>query len=101
VDWETDIAGDTIRGDLDALRASGGQFNGTVQTCIEPPFPFESYFIDATVPGVGQTFYYLVRNAWTTPVCTFGSWSTGSPAEVPGVGGNRDADIALDPDSCP
>jgi hypothetical protein len=92
---------DAIRGDLDALRASGGEFDGTVQTCIMQPFPPDGSFIDATVPGAGQAFYYLVRDPWNTPVCTFGSWGTGSPAEVPGAGGDRDADIALDPDTCP
>jgi hypothetical protein len=29
------------------------------------------------------------------------SWGTGSPAEIPGAGGDRDADIPLDPDICP
>jgi hypothetical protein len=29
------------------------------------------------------------------------SWGTGSPAELPGAGGDRDADLALDPHTCP
>jgi hypothetical protein len=87
-----------IRGDLDALRASGGQFDGTVQTCVVRQWT--TTFTDETVPGVGQAFYYLVRDELTSSACTFGSWGTGSPAEVPGAGGNRDVDIPLDPDTC-
>ncbi|HEX5043626.1 MAG TPA: hypothetical protein VFV75_12010 [Candidatus Polarisedimenticolaceae bacterium] len=91
---------DAIRGDLDALRASGGQFNATVQLCLLND-TYEDSFTDAVVPDPGEGFYYLVRQVDSAPVCGFDSWRTGSPAEVPGAGGDRDADIALDPDTCP
>jgi hypothetical protein len=100
VEWDAPPVGysiDIIRGDLNALRASGGQFDGTVQTCIAESFPPENWFIDATVPEGERAFYYLVRQASTSPACTFPSWGTGSPAEVAG----RDIEIPLDPETCP
>ncbi|HEX5041329.1 MAG TPA: hypothetical protein VFV75_00380 [Candidatus Polarisedimenticolaceae bacterium] len=84
-----------IRGDLDALRASGGQFEGTVQLCLLDRY--DQRFTDATLPNPGQAFYYLVKHFDSSPVCGFDSWGTGSPAEVPG----RDTEIPLDPDTCP
>ena len=90
---------DAIRGDLAALRASGGQFAGTVQLCLLNDIDV-SAFTDGTLPNPSQGFYYLVKRAGYYP-CDFDSWGTGSSAEVPGAGGDRDADIALDPDTCP
>ena len=90
---------DAIRGDLDALRASGGQFEGTVQVCLRND-DFATELTDGTLPSSGQAFYYLVR-LQAVVICGPGSWGTGSPAEVPGAGGDRDADIALDPAACP
>ena len=45
-------------------------------------------------------FYYLLKTGFTGSHCLFYSWSTGSPAEKPGAGGNRDQDLALDPNGC-
>ncbi len=92
---------DAIRGDLDALRANKGQFNGTVQQCLLNDI-YEDSFTDGSQPNLGQGFYYLVKQVGSPrPVCGFHSWRTGAAAEVPGSGGDRDADIALDPDACP
>ncbi len=89
---------DVIRGDLDALRTDGGQFNGTVVACSTGYFT--NGFTDITVPAPGQALYYLIREA-EAGVCQIASWGTGSPQELPGAGGNRDTDIPLDPHTCP
>jgi hypothetical protein len=92
---------DVIRGDLGALRSSAGQFAGTVETCAADDQTLSS-LTDATVPGAGSGKYYLVRSAGPPPYCNAtASWKTGAAAERPGAGGDRDADIALDPDACP
>ena len=99
VDWAaTGTHFDAIRGDLGALRASGGQFDGTVQACLFNDSLYPQFF-DSTLPSTGQGFYYLVR--LQNDGCGVGLWGTGSPAEVPGAGGDRDADLALDPAACP
>jgi hypothetical protein len=99
--WDAVPYTDAIRGDLGALRASQGQFNGTVLGCMGNQIQTASgdvftRFTDADTPLPGEAFYYLVRQ--DNP-CR--SWSTLSPAEVPGAGGNRDIDLAYDPHICP
>jgi hypothetical protein len=96
----TPVRPDAIRGDLGALRASGGQFDGTVQACVIND-AFGSGFVDTTIPPAGQAFYYLAKEDSSSRPCVLQSWSTFSPAEIPGAGGNRDADIPQDPDTCP
>jgi hypothetical protein len=57
---------------------------------------------DATAPAPGGARYYLVRGAGPSPYCNATpSWKSGVAAEKPGAGGDRDADIVLDPDACP
>jgi hypothetical protein len=42
-----------------------------------------------------------VRAAGPSGYCNAGnSWKTAGVGEKPGAGGDRDADIALDPDAC-
>jgi len=90
-----------IRGDLGALRSSGGQFNGTVESCLASDQSVSSVS-DATAPGAGSAKYYLVRPAGPSAYCNAtSSWKTGVATERPGAGGDRDADLVLDPDSCP
>jgi hypothetical protein len=92
---------DVIRGDLGALRTNNGQFNGTVEACLGNDVAVSS-IADATTPAPTAGKYYLVRGAGPAPYCNAGhSWKTGAAAEKPGAGGDRDADIALDPDGCP
>jgi hypothetical protein len=44
----------------------------------------------------------LVRSAGAPPACAAGfTWSGGDAAEVAGAGGDRDADLAMDADTCP
>ncbi len=88
-----------LRGDLGALRASGGNFLGTVQTCLWT-FTFADVLVDDSIPAPGEGMYYLIRKAQTSTPCTVASWSTGSAREMPGAGGSRDLDLALDPAAC-
>jgi hypothetical protein len=97
--WEVPAPVDVLRGDLDALRASGGDFQGTVIACDANDRDFD-YTRVADEPAPGSGFYYLAREAGPTYVCGR-SWGTGSPAELPGAGGDRDADLVLDPNTCP
>ncbi|HEX5042050.1 MAG TPA: hypothetical protein VFV75_04040 [Candidatus Polarisedimenticolaceae bacterium] len=96
--WDDTRLVDVLRGDLGALRASAGQFDGTVQTCLADD-DWLFHLTDGVTPAAGTGFYYLVRLGGLAPACER-SWGTGSPAERPGTGGDRDADISLDPDSC-
>ena len=98
--WPTAQAADAIRGSLDALRAAGGQFNATVQTCLNNNTSVNTV-PDATTPGVGSGFYYLVRGAGVTFCNAGNSWKTFSAAEKPGAGGDRDADLAGAANVCP
>jgi hypothetical protein len=101
VSWTSAALVDVIRGDLIQLRTNVGQFNGTVDTCLGNNVTVSSV-ADATVPAVNGGKYYLVRGAGASAYCNAGnSWKTGVAAEKPGVGGDRDADIDLDPDACP
>jgi len=90
---------DVVRGDLGALRGSGGQFAGTVQTCLLS-HARDYRVIDTAQPAAAQAFYYLVRAGDMSPDCAR-SWGTGVPQEAPGAGGDRDADLASDPATCP
>ena len=89
---------DVIRGDLGALRSSGGQFNGTVEACLGNDLSV-STVTDATAPGPGAAKYYLVRGR--LPLCNAShSWRTGAAAENRRRR-RRDADIVLDADPVP
>jgi hypothetical protein len=102
VSWATTALVDAIRGNLSALRAATGDYNGTVQACLGNNVSVSSLPVDATNPGAGGALYYLVRPAVTTLCNETGvSYKTGHPTELPGAGGDRDADIALDPNACP
>jgi hypothetical protein len=98
VSWQPVGGVRAIRGDLGALLASGGQFNRTVDDCLRNGM--WDFFVDSDVPAPGKALYYLVKRHDSVPVCTLDSWGTGSPAEVPGAGGDRDEDIPADPDTC-
>jgi hypothetical protein len=98
--WHTTTVVDVVRGDLGTLRASGGNFEGSVETCLASRYNANA-LSDPSIPPPGENWYYLIRESNRYPGCTFHSWTTGSPAEVPGGGGTRDEDIALDMDHCP
>ena len=97
--WDVPAGVEVLRGNLDALRANGGDFQGTVIVCeVNGSSYWGAWVGDEPAPGNG--FYYLAREAGPTYRCG-PSWGTGSPAELPGAGGDRDADLALDPNQCP
>jgi hypothetical protein len=60
----------------------------------------ETYHVDYEDPAPGAAFYYIAREVGASPLCAR-SWGTGVPQELPGAGGHRDADLALDPNTCP
>ena len=99
--WDATARVDVVRGDLAALRAAAGAFGGTVTGCVAndtvsggvQDFVFPP-------PDPGSAAYYLVREVGSSPTCAR-SWGTGVPQEQPGAGGDRDADLALDPNACP
>jgi hypothetical protein len=91
---------DVVRGNLAALRAGAGQFDGTVDTCVADGL-WERTLDDAATPDAGEGFYYLLRRVGPTFLCHFHSWGTGAVREVPGAGGSRDTDLAQDLDGCP
>jgi hypothetical protein len=97
--WGSTALVDAVRGDLGLLRAGGGQFNGTVEVCFVNDANLLG-FSDWDLPPAGAGWYYLVRPGGPTPACTR-SWGTGFLAEKPGAGGDRDADLALDANTCP
>jgi hypothetical protein len=98
VAWSTTELYDAVRGDLFTLRSSSGNYNGTVTTCLGNSLTGSS-LTDATTPGPGGGFYYLLRyaNAVGCNHMPPNSYSTGHPKEVAG----RDSEINADPDSCP
>ncbi|HEX4825310.1 MAG TPA: hypothetical protein VFV19_13470 [Candidatus Polarisedimenticolaceae bacterium] len=101
VSWATTTPADAIRGDLIALRANGGNFNTTVLACIGNDVNVSS-IADATNPGVAAAFYYLVRPSVATYCNQVAlSWREGVPSELPGAGGDRDADLTGAANVCP
>ncbi len=78
---------EVIRGDLNALRSSGGDFRTTVQTCLADDTA-EATVTDATAPARGSGFYFLARRSVLDV-----TWSSLAPRESPGTGGTRDQDL--------
>jgi hypothetical protein len=98
--WESSLRVDAVYGDLAALRASGGAFQNTVHLCLADDSLTNELFLAADPPP-GDASYYLVRlGGGLIPACAQ-TWGTGVPQEHPGAGGNRDADLAADPSTCP
>ncbi|HEX4826026.1 MAG TPA: hypothetical protein VFV19_17140 [Candidatus Polarisedimenticolaceae bacterium] len=100
VSWATTAVVDAIRGNLIGLRSAGGDYNGTVLACIGDNVSASS-IAEATSPGPGAAFYYLVRPAVTTYCNETVSYREGVVSELAGAGGDRDADLSLDPNACP
>ena len=80
---------DFTRGNLNALRLSGGQFSGTAVECLANDTPAASYQ-DSLSPAVGDSFWYLVR-----PVNACSGHGTYDDNVA------RDASINLSPTACP
>ena len=98
--WGGNLTVKVIRGDLQTLRSSGGVTNVNASGCLANN-TFVSSVTDTVVPAPGTGVYYLVQTPSACNVAFSGSFGEGLPDELPGSGGNRDADIAADPDACP
>jgi hypothetical protein len=97
VSWGTSTLVDAIRGNLNLLKSSAGNFTGTVLACLGNNVSGTALPSDALNPGAGNGFYYLVRPAVSSFCNAVISYSTNHPKEAAG----RDAEIAADGNSCP
>jgi len=84
---------DVVKGDLGALRISGGDFTSSLLGCLEDDSA-DARSADSLDPAPGEGFYYLVR---AQAACRSGTFNSGQP----GQSGDRDAKIALSPHACP
>jgi hypothetical protein len=96
ISWGQTINVDVIRGDLGSLRSSGGTTNVSPAGCLLNGVVAASV---ADNTALGFSGYYLLK---TPDLCNLTTYSApGVVDEIAGTGGNRDADIASDPDACP
>ncbi len=96
VNWTATATVDAIRGNLNLLRSSGGNFTGTVAACIANNTNTASITDNTSPGGGGSGLYYLVRSSGQ--FCNSpGTWSTNHPKEVAG----RHSEITADPNTCP
>jgi len=77
---------DVVRGDLDQLLATAGDFTWATLTC-EANDLVGTVLAEADAPPAGRGFWYLVRAASCRAV---GTWDSGGPAQQ----GSRDDEIA-------
>jgi hypothetical protein len=97
VNWTAPASFDLIRGDLIALRASSGNYNGPVAACVANNGNANSV-AEATSPGAAGTgIFYLVRPLAAQFCNQTPGYTTNHPKETAG----RDAEIVLDPQACP
>ena len=85
---------DVVKGDLNALSDSGGDYFSSVTSCLEDDLGGSSA-LDTESPDPGGAFFYVVRGV-------IGSEDTGT-FDTLGLGQitSRDAGIELAPDTCP
>lgn len=94
--WDAQPLGttyDLVRGDLQSLATSGGDFTASIQTCLVPGGAPTS-FIDGSVPGPGAGLYYVVRARDCSGAA--GSYNEGGSGQT----GSRDTEIAGSSASC-
>ncbi len=84
---------DVVKGDLQALRSTGGDFTSTLLGCLEDDSR-DARSGDSSDPSAGEGFYYLVR---AQAACKSGTFNSGPP----GQSGDRDSEIASSPHACP
>ena len=83
---------DVVRGNLVALRSSGGNFAWATETCLadnQAPTGLD----DFPTPALGTGFFFLVRG---TTCSGSGTYDTTSPKQV----GSRDAEVNAAPITC-
>jgi hypothetical protein len=98
--WGGSLTVSIVRGDLNALRSSGGVTNVESGGCVANA-AFVASVADVSALSPGAAKYFLLR---TPPACNVtgsGTFSENQPGEVAGAGGSRNVDIAGDPDACP
>jgi hypothetical protein len=83
--WGTTTAVDVVAGTLGTLRSTGGDFSLAVNRCLAADTPLFSVD-DATVPALGDGFFYLVRQQNCAGV---GSYDDESASQQ----GDRDTEI--------
>ena len=98
--WGGGLTVKIVRGDLLTMRAAGVT-NVSTGGCLANNLFLSSYTDTTAVVAPGQGVYYLVQTPSACNVAFSGSFSENLLSEKPGSGGNRDTDIAADPDSCP
>jgi hypothetical protein len=84
---------DVVRGDLDALHASGGVYSTSTVECVADDHPSTTLPYTAS-PGPGAASWFLVRRVVTSG---HGTYNGGGPGQQ----GDRDAGIALSGADCP
>ena len=87
------VAYDVVRGGLDSLRATGGNFTTALHRCLVDDSLVTTY-TDSAVPAPGNGVFYLIR-----PVSCggAGSYDEGVPSQQ----GSRDAEINAAALTCP
>jgi len=98
--WGGNLSVSVVRGDLNALRSSGGLTNVETGGCVANG-AFTAAVSDVSVPAPGGGSYFLVRTPSVCNVVGSGTYSENQISEKPGAGGGRDADIGADADACP
>ena len=97
VNWAASRSYDLVRGDLIALRASSGNYNGPVTACVGNNGSGTSV-ADATSPGAAGTGLFYLARPITAQFCNeIPSYSTNNAKETAG----RDAEINADGNTCP
>jgi hypothetical protein len=84
---------DVVKGDLQALRSSGGDFTSTLTGCLEDNSA-DTLVDDPLEPVPDQGFYYLVR---AQAACKSGTFNSEQAGQI----GDRDPEIETSPHACP
>jgi hypothetical protein len=84
---------DAVRGSLDTLRSSAGNFTTSTASCLANNIA-ASPVTDPSVPSTGTGFWYLVRGSNCVDAGTYDDLA-------PSQSGSRDAEIAASPSACP
>ncbi len=95
--WDTEVDSywyDVVRGDLNLLRSSGGDFTVSLSMCLKNNNPVNKYNDASFDPPVGEGYYYLVRGQTD---CRHGTYNTPDPKQI----GDRDAEIEASSNKCP
>ena len=84
---------DLVRGSLQGLKSSGGDFSVATTDCLGDDL-LVTTADDGTVPAANQGLFYLIRAA---NCGASGSYNSGAPSQA----GSRDAEIAASGHACP